>query len=59
MILSAMEVLIDNKNHTLIGKILKDFPPNANIVAITASNALSVATESLNLYVDKSLNPNQ
>ena len=54
-----MDVLIDIENNTLIRKILKDFPPCVNIVSITDSNALPIANESLNLYVDKSLDQDQ
>ena len=54
-----MDFITTDKTNVLSSRILKDFPPQINIVEITDFNVVSVAMESINLYVDKSLDQNQ
>lgn len=54
-----MDFITTDKTNVLSSRILKDFPPQINIVEVTDANVLSIVAESLNLYVDKSLDQDQ
>ena len=53
-----MDFVTDNKNNSLTAKVLRHFPPGANVVEISDPNALDIICNSLNLYIDKALEQN-